>query len=99
MTMNIALEFTYNTDIISVPDEIAVKINKLQQSFDKWLYNKDNDHGNWIIRNGRKVAVSFDTETFIEYLNKFYLNDSDEKAIIVQKSATEIPTKIPTLFF
>ena len=97
--MNIALEFTYQTDIIFVPDEIGNKISKYQQKFDKWLYNKDNDHGNWIIKNGRKVAVSFDTDTFIDYLNMFCLNDSDEKAFIVEKNATTIPTKIPTLFF
>ena len=97
--MNIALEFTYYTDIISVPDGIAVKMKKFQRSFDKWLYNKDNNHGNWIIENGRKMAVSFDTETFVEYLNNFCLNDSDEKAFVVKKNATEIPSKIPTLFF
>jgi len=97
--MNIALEFTYQTDIISVPDEIGNRINKYQQNFDKWLYNKENNHGNWIIKNGRKVAVSFDTQTFVDYLNKFCLNDSNEKAFVVEKNATVIPTKIPTLFF
>lgn len=97
--MNIALEFTYYTDIIFVPDEIGKKISKYQQKFDKWLYNKDNDHGHWIIKNGRKAAVSFDTDTFIDYLNMFWLNDSAEKAIIVEKNAATIPTEIPTLFF
>lgn len=97
--MNIALEFTYHTDIISVPNEVGMKISKYQQKFDKWLYNKENNHGNWIIKNGRKVAVSFDTETFVDYLNMFCLNDSDEKAFIVEENATKIPAKISTLFF
>lgn len=97
--MNVALKFTYQTDIISVPNEISGKINKIQQSFDKWLYDKDNDHGNWIIKNGRKIAVSFNTETFVEYLNNIYLKNSNEKVFIVKEKATEIPFKIPTLFF
>ncbi len=97
--MNIALEFTYHTDIISVPNEIGIKIKKYQREFDKWLYNKDNNHGYWIIKDGKKLGVSFDTETFVNYLNKFCLNNNNEKAKITQKNATEISPKIPILFF
>ncbi len=97
--MNIALEFTYHTDIISVPDEVGMSIRKHYLKFHKWLYNKDNDHGNWIIKNGRKYAVSFDTGTFIDYINTFCLNDSQEKAYMVKENATEIPAEMPLLFF
>ena len=97
--MKIALQFTYHADIISVPEEIGIKINKYQQKFDKWLYDKENDHGHWVFINGRKAAASFDTTTFVDYLNEVYLYDSDEKAIIVQENVKEIPSEIPTLFF
>ena len=55
---SIALEFTYHTDIILVPNEIGAKIKKYQNLFDTWLYNKDNNHDNWILKHGQKYAVA-----------------------------------------
>lgn len=97
--MKIAVEFTYHTDIISVPEEIGRKIKQYQKMFDKWLYNKANNHGNWVIINNRKVAVSFDTKSFVDYINSVHLSNCKEKAYIVEDSAQNVPSGIPTLFF
>lgn len=95
----IALKFTYHIDIILVPDRVAQSPQKYQKAFDEWLYDKTNNHGCWIVIEGEKVAVSFDTETFIDFLN----NNSDfignEKAIILERGIKVLSEKIPTLFF
>lgn len=97
--VNIALEFTYHTDIISVPDRIGTKIRKYQNLFDKWLYDKNNNHGHWIIENGKPIAVSFDTSTFVEYLNKYHIDTPDEKAIIVEENSTNFPSSMTVIWF
>ena len=40
--LKINLVFDYGTDVISVPDDIGVKIGKVRDHFDKWCYDKDN---------------------------------------------------------
>lgn len=98
--MYIALQHTYFVDIIYVPAVLGEKIKKIQNLFDKWLYDKNNDHGHWIIKNGKKVAVSFDTDTFIQYINTYHLVDNNEKAYLVDKERQTIPdTCDATLFF
>lgn len=98
--MYIALQHTYFVDIIYVPAVLWEKIKKIQNLFDKWLYDKNNDHGHWIIKNGKKVAVSFDTDTFIQYINTYHLVDNNEKAYLVDKERQTIPdTCNATLFF
>lgn len=98
--MYIALQYTYYVDIIYVPTLLGKNIKKIQNLFDKWLYDKTNNHGNWIIKNGKKIAVSFDTTTFIHYINTYHLMDNDEKAYLVDKELQSIPyTCNTTLFF
>ena len=56
-----------------------------------------------IIANGllkTKIAVSFDTDTFIHYINTYHLMDNDEKAYLIDKELQSIPnTCNTTLFF
>ena len=52
------------------------------------------------LKNGKKVAVSFDTDTFIQYINTYHLVDNNEKAYLVDKERQTIPdTCDATLFF
>ncbi len=95
----VALEFTYHTDIISVPDGIVGKIKKIQNAFDKWLYDKSNDHRYWILTNGKKSAVSFDSQAFVDYINCVYLESSEEKAILSVANAEKLEDGIPVLYF
>ena len=95
----IALRFTYSTYLVVVPEIIFQDIYKIRQKFDKWLYDKSNNHGNWVIINGKKMAVSFDAETFVDYINDFCLIDGYEKVRITDRNATNIPEGIPILSF
>ena len=42
---------------VIVPDYIANDIKKYVKMFDKWLLDKDNNHGYWIKRNGQNFMV------------------------------------------
>jgi hypothetical protein len=95
----IALSFEDDTDIISVPDEIALNIKKHQHAFDKWIYNKDIDHEYWVKIDGRKMAVSFDTDAFVKYLNDFPLKSSEEKASVLEYNVESFDKDIPKLYF
>ena len=55
----IALKFTYHTDLIIVPDDVFQNISEIRLKFDKWLYDKSNDHGYWVYIDGKRKAVSF----------------------------------------
>ncbi|MBQ7161120.1 MAG: hypothetical protein IJR90_05385 [Clostridia bacterium] len=94
----IALEFTYEKYILSVPSDIAKDIKKIQRAFDKWLYDKSNNHGLWIVKNGRKAAVQFDASDFADFINRTYLNERKEKAKITEE-VTEVPAGVPVLYF
>ena len=95
----IAITFTFQTDIIVVPEDIAKNIKKIQRSFDRWLYDKNNDHGCWEIINGKKRAVSFDTDVFVDYINNHYLNDRCDKVLVTERDVNIVSTVFATLFF
>lgn len=95
----IAIEFTYHVDMIVVPDDVAENIKKIQRRFDKWLYDKSINHGCWIIKNGKKMGVSFDTSDFVNYINTYILNNNVLKARIIQTNLKIAPDNIPVLFF
>ena len=95
----VAVEFIYHTDIIEVPDHIARSISRVQRKFDKWLYDKSNDHGCWIVIDGQKYAVSFDTSDFVKYINQYLLSKDACKATIVQEHLSAPPEGMISIFF
>lgn len=97
--VKIAIEFTYSVDIVEVPDYIAKDIKKYQKSFDKWLYDKDNDHGLWVIINGRKKAVSFDVQDFVDYLNQHVVSNGNSVCKIIESNVPAVPSNLPSIFF
>ena len=90
----IAVEFTYDTYIIEVPESVADHIRKCQRAFDKWLYDKENDHGLWVIVNGKKMAVSFGCEDFVAFLNTTITPENPVCKILgtTKKSHDDLPT-------
>lgn len=93
----VALKFTYHTDLIEVPDIIEKDIKLIQRKFDKWLYNKDIDHSCWTIRDGKKIAVSFDSQDFVDFINNLFSDFSTAK--IVKHNIDNIPDNISILYF
>ena len=95
----VALNFTYDIDIIEVPDIIADEMTEYQAAFDRWLYDENNEHSHWILQDGEKVAVSFGCKTFVDFLNEHILYHAEEKAIVLKRNVLSVPDKIPVLFF
>ena len=81
--INIVFENELNdVDIIAIPDEIALDIDKICQEFFNWLPSaKGNDY--WTIIDGKKYNVA-ETVGFIKWLNSSYCQGT-EKAYIVKE--------------
>jgi len=74
-------------------------LKKTYIKFGKWLFDKNNNHGYWVIKDGRKYGILSKSESFVEWLNKYILFDNKEKAKIVQKKVCEFDKNLPILFF
>lgn len=96
---SVAIEFTYTTDIIEVPDLIADNIRSIQQRFDQWIYDKSNDHDCWIIEDGKKTAVCFGTSDFVKFINQYELQDQSEKARITREGLPSLPVGMCSIWF
>ncbi len=100
--MLVNVVFTFRFDLVDVPKDIAKDLKKHQLQCDKWLFNKKNNHEFWIERgSNKKYAVNTCSEAFVYYLNTFVLNNSKEKATIVEKSKPNkiLDESIPTIFY
>lgn len=75
-------------DIIAVPDEIVLKIEKIGQEFLNW-YPPENDANYWVVFNGKKY-LNKEINGFIKWLNSTYCKDL-EKAQIVQQNTNYCP--------
>jgi hypothetical protein len=42
------MDWGWDCDFLQCPDFIADNIHRYQTEFDKWLYDKSNDHGLWL---------------------------------------------------
>lgn len=90
---------TYDADIIEVPNHIGNNIEKYQAEFDKWIYNKENDHPFWTYKNGKKYGVCYRSNAFVYWLNNIILVGSKYKASIVDSFLQKYDTKLPIIFF
>ena len=72
---------------VMVPDYIANNIHKYTKMFDKWLLDKDNNHGYWEKRNGRNFMVSFDVDAFVFYLNEYVVKEKKDKVFISEEDS------------
>lgn len=93
-------KYLRNVDIIDVPERIVQDIENLQQSFFKWLFNKSNDHKYWVLdNNGEKIYCSYCVDAFIEWLNKYIINNMEEKANCVQINVKKALNNRPIIYF
>ena len=98
--MLVNLVFDYYTDVINVPDEIGTQIKKYQKKYDKWLYNKDNNHQYWEKDEyGKKLGVGICSDAFVYWLNSFVLNDGEQKAVVLKRNLQEYDSSLPTIFY
>lgn len=81
--INILFDGSLNdVDIISVPSDIACRIEEIAQEFLDWLpLAEDADY--WTIVDGRKYNIC-ETDGFIKWLNSSYCKGT-KKAFVVKK--------------
>lgn len=98
----VIINWTYCYDQIACPSFIADDLEHYQMEFDSWISNPNNEHEYWIYIDAGEVALSFDTDAFVNWLNK-YVIENDEKAYFLQrnieKGVFKKKFKFPTINF
>ena len=77
--MKVKIQWTYDIDLIWIPDIIEKDIVKYQDDFLGWVNGVSFD-------NRMKQGTCFGTEHFVNYLNEWVLtdiNETNEKALII----------------
>ena len=91
----IEVQLSWEIQYFRCPAKVGRKVRKLQRDFDKWLYNRDNNHPYWevahIDEEGNQLyGVSFDTEAFVYWLNNVRFKKGKRIAKLI-----ETPNKSP----
>ncbi len=73
-------------DIVYIPDKLN-NIEKLQDDFFEWLFDKNNNHQYRIVVNGEKKACKYGTEAFIDWINNMILSKDVEKSYMINENA------------
>ncbi|ADD03142.1 conserved hypothetical protein [Thermoanaerobacter italicus Ab9] len=97
--MKVVIQFCIDADIIDCPEHVIDRLTYYQNEFIDWLFDKKNDHPYWVIENGKKILCCYRSEAFVEWLNRFVLKDSPQKAAVVEKEITTWDENLPLIFF
>ncbi|HZG72698.1 MAG TPA: hypothetical protein VEY51_14265 [Chondromyces sp.] len=91
--MIIKIEFNYenDTEFIICPAKVGRSIFQLQREFDKWLYDRGNNHPHWVIayeeEEGNKFyGVSFNAAAFEYWLNNVRFRKGKKVARLMKVS-------------
>lgn len=92
MTMKeILLYWGCDADLIRVPEFVEKDLVKYQLEFDKWISNINNSHKYWTKDGEGDIAIEFNGDAFIEWINKHIIKDKSQKAVFIKKEY--IPSK------
>ncbi len=81
--MNIELRFDYYSQIIFIPDEYIKNFDTLQVSFLEWV----KEQPDCIIKGpDSSLALSYDENDFVKYVNDVLLKDSREKSYLLRQT-------------
>jgi len=97
--MLIKVQFCIDADLIDCPNEICDDISKYQTKFLKWLFDKNNDHKYWVYKNGEKFGCCYRSNAFVEWLNKFVINDNHKIATVVGRQVNITSKCDRTIYF
>ena len=98
--MRMFIEFDIDADIIDVPQSVIDNKDHLRSCFLKWLYDKSVKHKYWHTFKDGSKGVLYRSDAFVEWLNKKFLKDSAQKAIIIEQHvAIEGKRDMPAVFF
>ncbi|WP_373836835.1 hypothetical protein [Jeotgalibaca arthritidis] len=88
---NILLYWGWDADLIMVPNFIADNLSMYQKKFDKWISNTNNNHEYWAKDSEGELALSFNGEAFVKWLNENIIENVNEKASFIKKEY--VPSK------
>ena len=81
--MNIELRFDYHSQIICIPDNTIKNICDLQKLFLEWV----EEQPDCVIKgHNSKLALSYNENDFLKYINEVILKESDEIAFFIAKT-------------
>lgn len=82
--MIVKVELCTKTQYFRCPTKIGRKVRKLQKDFDRWLYNRNNNHPYWKDEDGNEFyGVCFDAEAFIFWLNNVRFKNGKKVARLI----------------
>lgn len=102
--MELIVEFDLNADLVSVPARVVENIDVIRQRFLRWVYSPEGkkkltkkmerSHGQCF------ACVCYNSEEFIDWLNKKVLQAGENRAALVEKNIdSQACGDVPSIFF
>lgn len=58
--------------VLNIPDCDLDEIQKLQDEFFKWMFNKNINHKYWVMSGDNKVGCAYGIDAFVEWVKMKY---------------------------
>ena len=102
--MELIVEFDLNADLVSVPARVAESIDVIRQRFLRWVYSPEGQKKLTKKMEGsdgqRFACICYNSEEFIDWLNKKVLQAGEDRAALVEKNIdSQAYGDVPSIFF
>ena len=102
--MELIVEFDLNADLVSVPARVAESIDVIRQRFLRWVYSPEGQKKLTKKMEGsdgqRFACICYNSEEFIDWLNKKVLQAEEDRAALVEKNIDSRSYRsVPSIFF
>ncbi len=102
--MELIVEFDLNADLVSVPERVVENIDVIRQRFLRWVYSPEGKKKltkKMASPDGQRFAcVCYNSEEFIDWLNKKVLQAGEDRAALVEKNIdSQACGDVPSIFF
>ncbi len=102
--MELIVEFDLNADLVSVPESVVENIEVIRQRFLRWVYSPEGQKKltkKMVGSDGQSFAcVCYNSEEFIDWLNKKVLQAGEDRAALVKKNIdSQFCGSVPSIFF
>lgn len=102
--MELIVEFDLNADLVSVPERVVKNIDVIRQRFLRWVYSPEGKKKLTKKLKGsdgqRFACICYNSEEFIDWLNKKALKAGEGRAALVEKNIdSQACGDVPSIFF
>lgn len=102
--MELIVEFDLNADLVSVPESVVENIDVIRQRFLRWAYSPEGKKKLTKKMKGsdgqRFACICYNSEEFIDWLNKKVLQAGEDRAALVEKNIdSRSRGNVPSIFF